>query len=183
MTASPTRLRPSAGCCWLPDRSDQSRNSAAFCNPWASSIPITTRAIPPDTKPRAISPGSWSISICAPPRACSGAHKLAVRSYREMPGLFVPARRAFIPLDAALGARPTDPSRFLSDSQGIKSASAVPRSFFPTSVRLRLDRSAGKALKPRVEAAARPVLVKIFEKLPQGVALNSATSSAAKTIF
>ena len=134
---SQTRLRPNAGCCWLPIAAIKAANSPASCSPSARSTPSRPRTFP--TRPRATLRGRGRYqSALRRERADWCATSCSAEAYREMPRLFVLADALHHGSMQAWALGATDTIARPFDARGILQRI---RAAFPDSDGLRRDRS------------------------------------------
>src|SRR3954451_17787286 len=148
------------------DRNDQSSELAGILQSVSEVDTIATSEIP-DSPTRDLSGIVVDINLRSAESVQLVRNKLRAEAYREMPRLFVLADALHHGSMQAWALGATDTIARPFDAQGILQRI---RAAFPDSDGYdETDR--GKALNRGVEAA-HAVLVKIFEKLPQGVALK-----------
>ena len=148
------------------DRSDQSSELASILKSVGQVDTITTSQIP-DAPARDLSGIVVDINLRSAESVQVVRNKLRAEAYREMPRLFVLADALHHGSMQAWALGATDTIARPFDARGILQRI---RAAFPDSDGYdETDR--GKALNRGVEAA-RTVMVKIFEKLPNGVALK-----------
>lgn len=166
MTASANKTSSKRRLLLASDRSDQSSELASILQSVGVVDTITTSQIP-DAPARDLSGIVVDINLRSAESVQVVRNKLRADAYREMPRLFVLADALHHGSMQAWALGATDTIARPFDAQGILQRI---RAAFPDSDGYdETDR--GKALNRGVEAA-HAVLVKIFEKLPQGVALK-----------
>src|SRR5882672_1557955 len=166
MSALPNKIPTRRRLLLASDRSDQSSELASILQAVGQVDTIATSAIP-DSPSRDLSGIVVDINLRSAESVQLVRNKLRADAYREMPRLFVLADALHHGSMQAWALGATDTIARPFDAQGILQRI---RAAFPDSDGFdETDR--GKALNRGVEAA-HAVLVKIFEKLPQGVALK-----------
>jgi putative nucleotidyltransferase with HDIG domain len=166
MTALATKTSSKRRLLLASDRSDQSRELASILQTVGQVDTIATSEIP-DAPARDLSGIVVDINLRSAESVQLVRNKLRAEAYREMPRLFVLADALHHGSMQAWALGATDTISRPFDAQGILQRI---RAAFPDSDGYD-ESDRGKALNRGV-AAAHAVLVKIFEKLPAGIALK-----------